>query len=56
MITERAAKIGDFGCAVYGYCMRKSQICSPGYLSPEQLHHNIYGKKIDIWSIGIMTY
>jgi serine/threonine protein kinase len=48
MITERVAKIGDFGCAVYGYCMRKSQIGSPAYLSLEQLHHNFYDKKIDI--------
>ena len=34
MITEGVAKIGDFGCAVNGYCMRKSKIGSPAYLSP----------------------
>jgi aurora kinase len=56
MMTAGVAKIGDFGCAVNGYCMRKSKIGSPAYLSPEQLNQNFYGKKIDIWSIGIITY
>ena len=28
MVTERVAKIGYFGYAVYGYCMRISRIGS----------------------------
>lgn len=56
LMIEEIAKIGDFGCAVYSCCMRKSKIGSPAYLSPEQLNHNFYSNKIDIWSIGIMTY
>jgi serine/threonine protein kinase len=36
--------------------MRKSKIGSPAYLSPEQLNHNFYGKKIDIWSLGVIVY
>jgi len=36
--------------------MRKSQIGSPAYLAPEQIQQNFYGKKIDIWSLGIMVY
>jgi serine/threonine protein kinase len=36
--------------------MRKSNIGSPAYLSPEQLNHHLYGKKVDIWAVGIMTY
>jgi serine/threonine protein kinase len=56
MLTDGVAKLGDFGCAVHSICMRKSKIGSIGYLSPEQLNHHFYNKKIDIWSMGIVTY
>lgn len=56
LLLEGVAKIADLGCSVKSFCMRKSTIGSPAYLSPEQLNKNFYGKKIDIWSIGIMTY
>ena len=36
--------------------MRKSSIGSPAYLSPEQLNKSYYNHKIDMWSVGIMTY
>jgi serine/threonine protein kinase len=36
--------------------MRKSQVGSLSYLSPEQLSNSYYNKKIDVWSIGIITY
>jgi serine/threonine protein kinase len=36
--------------------MRRSQVGSPSYLSPEQLSNSYYNKKIDVWSIGIITY
>lgn len=36
--------------------MRKSQVGSLVYLSPEQVNENFYNEKIDIWSIGIMTF
>ena len=54
--TQGVAKIGDFGCSVETKVMRKSQIGSPNYLSPEQLSNHFYNNKIDIWSLGIITY
>lgn len=50
------AKLGDFGCAVQSICMRKTRLGSPNYLSPEQLHQRFYNKKVDIWSLGVVTY
>lgn len=26
------------------------------YISPEQLNHDFYDDKIDVWGLGIMTY
>lgn len=50
------AKIADFGCSVHSFRLRRTLIGSPIYLSPEQLNKVFYGKKTDIWSVGIMTY
>ena len=36
--------------------MRKTIIGSPNYASPEQLYHHMYNNKVDIWSLGIMTF
>ena len=48
--------MADFGCAVNGIFMRKSLIGSPVYFSPEQLNHNFYGSKTDIWQLGVMAF
>ena len=50
------AKIGDFGCSVYTKTLRSTQIGSFAYLSPEQLKMESYDEKIDVWSVGVMTY
>ena len=36
--------------------MRKSTLGSLNYLSPEQIGSRFYNKKVDIWSIGVVTY
>jgi serine/threonine protein kinase len=56
LLMEGVAKLADFGCAVKSAFMRNSQIGSRNYLSPEQYHSRFYDKKVDIWSIGIVTY
>lgn len=49
-------KIGDFGCAVYSEGMRKTVVGCLAYISPQQLNQNGYDVKIDIWSVGVLTY
>lgn len=54
-----AVKLADFGLAIevqgdnqawYGFAG------TPGYLSPEVLHKDPYGKPVDIWACGIILY
>ena len=49
-------KIADLGCAIQSAFMRRTVVGSPNYYSPEQLNSYFYNNKIDIWSIGVMTY
>ena len=35
---------------------RNTQIGSFAYISPEQLKLESYNEKIDVWSVGIITY
>jgi len=52
-------KIGDFGFAKrvdYAGEGLSTACGTPGYVAPEILHGKRYGKGVDIWSIGIITY
>jgi aurora kinase len=50
-------KISDFGWAVFnGMGMRKTASGSPLYYPPEIVKGELYDDKIDVWSIGMMTY
>ena len=52
-------KIGDFGFAKrvdYAGDGLSTACGTPGYVAPEILHGNKYGKGVDVWSIGIITY
>jgi aurora kinase, other len=49
-------KIGDFGCAVYTHTLRNTIVGCLAYISPEQFNNESYDDKIDVWSVGILTY
>jgi aurora kinase len=51
-------KIGDFGCSIYHNqtSLRNTIVGCMEYSSPEQLSKEGYTDKIDIWSLGILTY
>lgn len=51
-------KIADFGFAKkVGVVEDLSTACgTPGYVAPEILNGKAYGKGVDIWSIGVITY
>ena len=50
-------KIADFGFAVVTDGDTLTEQCgTPGYVAPEILGHKKYGKAVDMWSIGVITY
>mmetsp|Transcript_20689 Transcript_20689/g.34816 ORF Transcript_20689/g.34816 Transcript_20689/m.34816 type:complete len:388 (+) Transcript_20689:161-1324(+) len=51
-------KLADFGFAIQtdGYVSLKTQCGTPGYVAPEILSTQRYGKSVDMWSIGVITY
>lgn len=53
---QNMIKICDFGWAVHSPLMRGTQCGTPLYTSPEIVSKVPYDSKIDIWSIGILTY
>ncbi|RHY02607.1 hypothetical protein DYB25_011633, partial [Aphanomyces astaci] len=50
-------KIGDFGFAKQDLKAGLTTACgTPGYVAPEILKGEAYGKSVDIWSIGVITF
>lgn len=53
---KNMVKVCDFGWAVHSPLMRVTQCGTPLYTSPEIVSKVPYDNKIDVWSIGILTY
>ena len=51
-------KIADFGFAIkqHGAASLTTQCGTPGYVAPEILKNAKYGKPVDMWSIGVITF
>lgn len=55
-----AVRLADFGLAVE--MDEGKEVCwygfagTPGYLSPEVLEHQPYGKAVDVWACGVILY
>lgn len=49
--------ISDFGLSKMEGSGDMSTACgTPGYVAPEVLAQKPYGKAIDVWSIGVISY
>ena len=51
-------KVADFGFAVVAendHCL-STQCGTPGYVAPEILQGILYGRPVDMWSVGVITY
>ncbi|CAB1102722.1 unnamed protein product [Ectocarpus sp. CCAP 1310/34] len=54
---DAVIKLADFGFArPVGETGLSAQCGTPGYVAPEVLKGEVYGKPVDIWSIGVITY
>ena len=52
-----AYKLGDFGVSkVMGHTTVGTMTGTEGYIAPEVLHMEKYGKEVDIYSLGIVMY
>eukprot|EP01035_Chromulina_nebulosa_P018810 gene18810-24580_t len=49
-------KIADFGFASRKGELMSTQCGTPGYIAPEILQREPYGKTVDMWSLGVITY
>ena len=55
-LDDSSIKIADFGFARYVKEGCKTACGTPGYVAPEIITGKIYGKGVDIWSLGIIIY
>ncbi|KAG5176968.1 hypothetical protein JKP88DRAFT_270786 [Tribonema minus] len=55
---DYSIKVADFGFAdhVAPDKLLKAQCGTPGYVAPEILKREAYGKEVDIWSVGVICY
>ncbi|KAL7990335.1 hypothetical protein Chor_013765, partial [Crotalus horridus] len=51
-----AVKLADFGLAIEVQGEQQAWFGTPGYLSPEVLRKDPYGKPVDIWACGVILY
>lgn len=50
-------KISDFGWSVHAPGNRRQTMCGTlDYLPPEMIERRSYGKAVDLWALGVLTY
>jgi len=56
--SDTDVKLADFGLSkILGSDVMMQTACgTPGYVAPEILQARGYGKEVDLWSVGVITY
>ena len=55
--TDSKIMISDFGlCKMEESGVMATACGTPGYVAPEVLAQKPYGKAVDVWSIGVISY
>lgn len=55
--SEGKIKIADFGWSAHGSIDRRKTMCGTlDFLAPEICLNKSYGKGVDVWALGVMTY
>jgi len=50
-------KIADFGWSVHAPSSRRATMCGTlDYLPPEMIEGQLHDEKVDLWSLGVLTY
>lgn len=50
-------KLSDFGWSVHAPSSRRSTLCGTlDYLPPEMVENKDHNEKVDLWSLGVLTY
>lgn len=49
-------KLADFGWSSVNEGTRMTFCGTPDYLAPEMLRRTTHNEKLDIWSLGVLTY
>lgn len=59
LTSRNLVKVGDFGISKVldaTVAMAKSTVGTPYYLPPEVISNKPYGRKADVWALGVIVY
>ncbi len=56
LADESDIKVVDFGLAVITTGFIHGTVGTPLYRAPEMWNNNVYGKPVDMWAIGVVSY
>jgi len=55
--AQGVIKLADFGWSARSPNDRRKTVCGTvDYLAPELVNRQVYGKKVDNWCLGVLTY